>query len=115
PIPTAPDNSSTQDPGVPMMKTRLILPLLVTGFLVPTVGADEIVFPSGDRREGRIEAVDGSPDRIAFITSTGRIEIPRDRVREIVEQDDATDYTILGNQYLSSGNVDRALAEFQRA
>jgi tetratricopeptide (TPR) repeat protein len=97
------------------MKTRLILSLLATGLIVPPAVADEIVFPTGERRQGRIESVDGAPNRIAFITSSGRIEIPRDRVREIVEQDDATDYAILGNQYLTAGNLNRALAEFQRA
>jgi len=97
------------------MRTRLILALLVTFFAFGESVADEIVFQSGERRQGRVEAVDGSPDRIAFITSSGRIEIPRDRVREIIEHDDATDFTILGNQHLASGNVERALSMFQRA
>ncbi len=97
------------------MKTRILLSLLATALLVPQVMADEIVFLNGDRRQGRVEAVDGAPDRIAFITSTGRLELPRDRVAEIIEHDDATDFTILGNQHLNSGNVERALEMFQRA
>jgi tetratricopeptide (TPR) repeat protein len=98
------------------MRTRVLLSLLAAGFLLPQAGiADEIVFTNGQRRQGRVEAVEGSADRVALITATGRIEIPRDRIAEIIETDDATDFAILGDQFLARGNVQNAMAMFQRA
>ena len=92
------------------MRTRVLLALLATGLALPQAApADEVVFANGQRRQGRVEAVEGASDRIALITSTGRIEIPRDRIAEIIENDDATDFAIIGNQFLASGNIQNAL------
>ncbi|MBI5153989.1 hypothetical protein HZA57_02025 [Candidatus Poribacteria bacterium] len=77
--------------------------------------ADELVFKSGERRQGRVESVRGNLDRLALISSAGRIEIPRSLVSEIVEEDDAADYTLIGEQFLKNASYETAIQNFQKA
>lgn len=99
------------------MSARFAISLILTiGLLGTSIApADEVLFKSGDRREGRVEDIVGKPDRIALTTASGRIEVYRDSIQKATEQDDATDWTILGQQFLRLQSYDRAIQMFQKA
>jgi len=77
--------------------------------------ADIVVLNTGQRLEGRAEAVVGTKDSVAFTQYSGRIMLPKSRIKEVIEQDDATDFTLLGNQFLKSRSYETAVQQFQKA
>ncbi len=98
------------------MRLSIKLPLAALVLLVPALAVpDIVVLQDGTRLEGRVEPVVGSEDRIAFISSSGRIELPRARIAEIIEEDDATDWTRIGRQHMRARNYTSALRMFQQA
>lgn len=98
------------------MKNLLQYPAAVLVCLAPALAVpDIVVLRDGTRLEGRVEAVIGSDERIAFISSSGRMELPRARISEIIEEDDATDWSRIGRQYMNSRNYTSALRMFQQA
>jgi tetratricopeptide (TPR) repeat protein len=98
------------------LPTRFLATLTTAGLLLAgTAKADEIVLKSGERREGRVEDIVGTPGSIAFTSSVGQLQIRRDLIAEIIEHDDATDYTILGNQFLKNRSYETARRMFERA
>lgn len=97
------------------VRTIAMAGLVAAAFLATEVSADVIIMSSGERREGRVEAVQGDPNSILLITGTQELRIPRHLIREIIEQEDWEDYTILGNQLMRSRNYERAVQRFQQA
>ncbi len=93
------------------LSLSVVVLLLVPALALP----DIVVLRDGTRLEGRVEPVVGSDERIAFISSSGRIELPMARVAEIIEEDDATDWTRIGRQHLRARNYTSALRMFQQA
>lgn len=92
------------------------LSFLAAVILLPAITlADVLVLIDGTRLEGRAEEVVGSPDRIAFTSGSGRIELPRARVSQIEEESDAQDFTRLGGQFLKQKVYSSAVQQFQKA
>lgn len=91
--------------------------LAMLGAAVPAAPlfADAVVFRTGERREGRIEPIEGDAQRVAFLNATGRIELDRSLIQEIEEHADAVDYTLIGDQHLKRGNSASALQMYQKA
>ncbi len=87
----------------------------VASLLVAPALADQIIFTSGDLREGRVEEIFGKPDKLALTTAAGRIEIPRTLIQKLTEQDDATDFALIGNQFLKIQSYEKAAEMFQKA
>jgi hypothetical protein len=81
----------------------------------PVVPADVLVLTDGTRLEGRVEPIPNNPDRVAFVNVTGRLEFPRSRIREIIEESDAEDFTRIGRQHLDRKSFPGAVQMFQRA
>lgn len=77
--------------------------------------ADVLILTDGTRLEGRVDAVPGAKDRVAFTSGTGRIEFNLSRVRERIEEPDAQDWTRVGGQFLDLKNYPLAVQQFQRA
>lgn len=90
-----------------LLGVSLMLPLAAT--------ADIVVLRDGQTREGRVEEVVGKPDRIALITATGRIELRRDRIKEIVDEPDSVDWRRIGDQLAASRNYPQALENYRKA
>jgi len=99
------------------MSQRIRIALAVAaavGLLGPGPLADEIVFVTGQRLQGRIEAKDAS-GAVTFTTRGQRMTIPKDRIKEIVEEADPIDFTILGDQFVELKSYQRAVQMYQRA
>ncbi len=94
-------------------RTAFLSLLILTAPLA--LRADVVVLTDGTQLEGRAESVLGSDDRVAFISGTGRLELPRSRVSEIREETDAEDYTRIGDQYLKARNYPAAVQQYQKA
>lgn len=94
-----------------------ILSALAAGILLAAAAApaDIVVFNNGDRREGRVEAAPGDPSRVSFTSNGQVLQIPRSSIREIIEQTDAEDFTILGDQFVALKSYQRAVRMYQRA
>ncbi|MDK2972098.1 MAG: hypothetical protein PWP23_1853 [Candidatus Sumerlaeota bacterium] len=99
------------------MKTRArhLIGLLLATALLGTAAADVLILTSGARREGRVEDIVGEPDKILLVSGSQQIRIPRTLVQEVVQQSDAEDYTILGDQFIAMQSYERAIRMFQRA
>ena len=84
--------------------------------LVPAlVHADVLVLNDETRLEGRTEPSLSDVNRIAFISGSGRMELPLTRVKEHIEEPDALDWTRVAGQYINSKNYGLAIQYFQRA
>ncbi|MBX3728245.1 MAG: hypothetical protein KF858_03595 [Candidatus Sumerlaeia bacterium] len=88
---------------------------LLAMLLAGPVAADVLVLKSGERREGRVEAIVGEPDHLLLISGSQQIRIPKALIEQVIEQDDATDYTILGDQFVRLQSYERAVRMYQRA
>jgi hypothetical protein len=88
---------------------------LIMAGLSTLVFADIVVMVDGTRLEGRVEPVGARSDRVALISGTGRIELPKKRIKEVIEEDDATDWSRIGAQYLITKNYEDALRMFQKS
>jgi len=100
------------------MKKLLLLAMtgLPLALMPPAAPADVLVLTDGQRLEGRVEPVQNSNERVAFLNGrTGRLEFPLSRVSERVEESDAQDWTRLGQQFLELKNHSAAVQMFQRA
>ncbi|MDX1973456.1 MAG: hypothetical protein SFY68_13065 [Candidatus Sumerlaeia bacterium] len=98
------------------MKTTLRTSLALSALLlVSPLAADEVIFKSGLTSKGRVEPVFGSPSKIAFISSSGRIEINRTMISKIVEQTDEVDYTLIGDQFFDAADYEKAIEYYQMA
>ncbi len=98
------------------MKTRAKSIALALAILLPSfTAADVIIMQDGSRLEGRVVEASDATERIAFISSSGRVELSRDRISEIIEEEDYQDFTHLGQQYLQAGNYSSAIQRFQKA
>ena len=91
----------------------LILSLMVG--IAPVVHADVLVMNNGSRLEGRVEEIPNKPDRISFLSITGRLEFNRSAIREIIDESDAEDWTRIGRQYLEKKDFSTATQMFQSA
>lgn len=99
-----------------MMKKHLAKVATVLAVCAPmVVHADIVILQDGTQLEGRVEQSANSPDRISFISGTNRLELPRTRVREIIEESDAQDFTRLGDQLLKAKSLTTALQNYERA
>lgn len=96
-------------------RMRLALCILAVGALGSQVAADKVYFKSGDTREGRVEPVPGDPQSIHLVNSVGSIRVGRAIIDRIEETDDATDYCLIGEQFLAIRTYDRAVQMFQKA
>lgn len=92
-----------------------VLAALAAAALVAPVTADVVVYRTGERREGRVEPIEGDAQRVAFLNATGRVELDRSLIQDIEQQPDAVDYAIIGDQYLKRGNAASALQMFQKS
>lgn len=94
---------------------RTAVGIFLASVIAASAQADVLVFKTGERREGRVEDMAGEPSMVLLIMGTMQLPVPRDRIEEIVEHDDAQDYTILGGQFLEAGNYERAVQMYQQA
>ncbi|MCB2155827.1 tetratricopeptide repeat protein [bacterium] len=100
------------------MHARIRLSILLAlgvSILSGNVWADEIVFKSGEIRQGRVENVRGEPNRVAYISASGRLEIPRQLIEEIKDEPDEVDYTIVGDQFVKNRSYETAIKMYQKA
>lgn len=98
--------------------TRILLTATTLALLLGgpnMVSADVLILRDDTKLEGRVEDVPGKPTRIALITGSGRIEIPRDRVKELVEEPDSADYRRIGSQLLALRNFPSAAENFRKS
>lgn len=95
--------------------TSRLLNLILTLAVAGSAAADVVIFKDGTRLEGRVEEVGPNSNRVAFTSGTGRMELPRERIREIVQESDAQDWSHVGNQFLTAKNHSAAVQMFQRA
>lgn len=103
-----------------MKRLPTTLPLAATAAVAILLGsspaaADIVVFRNGVEREGRVTPVDGDPNRISFESNGQVIQLRRDQIAEIIERDEATTFSALGEQYLERRSYPTALRMFQRA
>ncbi len=98
-----------------MRTTSRLALAAVAAALVSAAQADKVHFKSGDTREGRVDAVVGDPSAIMLVNSLGSIRVSRDLITRIEETDDATDYAIIGEQFLDIRSYDRAVQSFQKS
>ena len=93
----------------------LALVAIGVGLIGGEVLADEIVFKNGERRQGRAEDIRGTPERVALISATGRLEIPRHLIESIDDDPDQVDYTIVGDQFVKNRSYETAIKMYQKA
>ncbi len=98
-----------------MKSASRFIPCILAAALASSVHADKVYFKSGDTREGRVESVPGDPTSILLVNSLGSIQVSRDLVTRIEETDDATDYAVIGEQFLDIRSYDRAVQSFQKS
>ncbi|CAN5449201.1 hypothetical protein BH09SUM1_BH09SUM1_06100 [soil metagenome] len=77
--------------------------------------ADILVLTDGARLEGRVDDVQGSTSRIAFTNGSGRIELPTSRIDQRIEEEDAQDWTRVGDQFAKTKKFTPAVQMYQRA
>ena len=87
---------------------------LVAGLSINAT-ADEVILKDGNKREGRVEEIPGDRANVRLITGSQQIRLPKSRIEQIIEQSDAEDYTILGNQSLKVNRNETAVQMFQKA
>lgn len=87
----------------------------LTLLLAAPLRGDILVLKSGERREGRVEAVEGKPGSVALITAAGRIELDSSRVEETIEEPDAIDFTKVGGQLFDAKRYPMAVQMYQKA
>jgi len=96
-------------------RKALMLALLTVGALAGEATADKVHFKSGETREGRVETIPGDPESVQLVSSIGSIRVTRAIIDRIEETDDATDYCLIGEQFLAIRTYDRAVQMFQKA
>lgn len=98
----------------PIRLTHCALALAALSLAAPAT-ADVVVLKDGSRLVGRIQNDPNRPERLGMILPTGRIELQRARIAEIIEESDAQDFTHLGNAYLANRDYRRASDAFRDA
>jgi tetratricopeptide (TPR) repeat protein len=92
--------------------------LVITAWLVLAGGharADVIVFKGGERQEGIVTTAPGDPGSVYFQQTMGQVKISRDRIQEVVEEPDSTDWREVGDQFFQAKRYDKALEAFKKA
>lgn len=89
------------------------LALVALAAAAAPVAADVLVLKDGTRLEGRVEDAEGG--RVAFISASGRIELPAARAVERIEEPDAKDWTRIGEQFAKRKEFAAAIQHYQRA
>jgi tetratricopeptide (TPR) repeat protein len=98
-----------------MKKLNLVAAGILMASVAGTLGADVLVLTDGKRLEGRVEEIRGSKDRVAFVSGSGRIELPLARIKERIEEPDEKDWTRVGDQFLEAKSNLSAVQMYQRA
>lgn len=102
------------DHTVMRLQSRWIIALAAMS-LAGTAAADILVLKDGARLEGRVDSIEGSDSRIAFTSGSGRLELQLSRIEERIEEEDAQDWTRVGQQYGKAKKYTPAVQMFQRA
>ena len=98
-----------------MKRFAAVITAAVAITAIQNAPADVVVFSDGTRMEGRVEKSQTSPERVVVTTSTGQIEVGLNRIRELIEESDAEDWTHIGNQFLKTKTFPSAVQYYQRA
>lgn len=83
--------------------------------LAPVAWADILILKGGGRQEGIVTAAPGDADAVILQKTSGSIKIPRSRIERIEEEDDATDWRRLGDQFFGSRKYPNALEAYRKA
>lgn len=101
--------------GILLMKrTRQACLTAICLMAAGALHADILILNEGNRLEGRVEATAPGRESVAYISATGRIELPKARIRELIEEPDSKDWTRVGEQFLKAKNYPMALQMFQK-
>ncbi len=96
-------------------KKSLLFSAVTAALCISFAPADVIILDDGTRLEGRMEESQTDKNRIAFTTGASRLEFPKTRLKEIIEETDAQDFTRLGDQFQTAGNSSTAIQMYQQA